>query len=249
MTSSQPAAVVTAASKGVGAACAHELSKRGYRLTIMSRSAGIHGVATATGATAMTGDVTNPEDLEKLMELAIKSHSRIDGVVINTGLSKDGLPFTGNHYDNSQDGGLIDYDDEFWHEMFALQFMHVVRILRIVTPIMIECGGGSIVCISAMISRSPHATYPSSSTIRRALDGYVKLYSDRYARNGIRMNVVSPGLLDNIAWNPGHLDVVPMQRAGSPDEIAKVVAFLLSQDSSYITGQNIVADGGFIRSI
>jgi len=243
-----PSAIVTAASQGVGAACARELAARGYRLTIMARSEGIHDIAGDTGAVAMQGDVTRPEDLERLVALALDTHGRIDAVVANTGLSRDNRGFKGLHYDPDEDRSITDYDDAYWYDMFDMQFMIVVRLARLVTPHMQDAGGGAWAVISAMIAREPHASYSSSSTIRRGLDGYIKLYADRHARDGIRMSAVSPGALSNMTWSDEQMRAVPMRRPGSPEEMAKVAAFLLSADSSYITGQNIVADGGLNRS-
>ncbi len=81
-----------------------------------------------------------------------------------------------------------------------------------------------------------------------ATAGYTKLFSDRHARYDIRMNNVLPGYLDNWEWSETLLQSIPAQRAGKLEEIAKTVAFLLSDDASYITGQSILADGGVNRS-
>ena len=103
--------------------------------------------------------------------------------------------------------------------------------------------------MSAMVSKELHAVYPSSSTIRRALDGYVKLYADRHARDGVRMNAVSPGLVGDLDWSRKQLDGVTMRRPIAPEEPARVVAFLLSDEAAYIAGQNILVDGGFNRGV
>jgi NAD(P)-dependent dehydrogenase (short-subunit alcohol dehydrogenase family) len=245
----RPSAIVTAASQGIGAACARELAARGYSLTIMARSDLIHDVAREIGAVAIQGDVTKPEDLERLTETALQAHGQIDAVVANTGLSRDIGSYTGKHFDKDNNDSVTTYDDLYWTDMFDLQYLMVVRLARLLTPQMQKQGHGTFVNISAMISKEPHAAYASSSIIRRALDGYTKLYADRHARDGIRMNTVSPGLVANRAWTQDQLDAVPMQRAVEPQELAMIVAFLLSDDSAYINGQNILADGGFNRSI
>lgn len=247
--STNPTAIVTAASKGIGAACVRELARRGYGLAIMARSQSIHDVASEVGAKAFQGDVTNADDLARFVAGAHEHLGRIDAVVANTGLSSDKGGYDGSFFDSKRSASIVDYDDAFWMDMFDLQFMNVVRLARQVTPIMKAQGAGAIVNISAMISKEPHQAYPSSSTIRRALDGYVKLYADRHARDGIRMNTVSPGLVSNIEWDRAQLDAVPMQRPVDPGELARIVAFLLSDDSAYITGQNILADGGFNRGV
>ncbi len=245
----QPTAIVTAASKGIGAACVRELARRGYRLAIMARSQAVHDVAGEVDAMAFQGDVTNADDLEAFVAGAHEHLGRIDAVVANTGLSRDNGGYDGSFFDSTRSASVVDYDDAFWLDMFDLQFMNVVRLARLVTPVMKAQGAGAVVNISAMISKEPHQAYPSSSTMRRALDGYVKLYADRHARDGIRMNTLSPGLVSNIDWKQAQLDAVPMKRPVDPDELARVAAFLLSDDSAYITGQNILADGGFNRGV
>ena len=245
----QPTAIVTAASKGIGAACARHLAGLGYRLAIMARSDAIHDVAAGIGAKAFQADVTQPEDLARFVADAHAHLGRIDAVVANTGLSGDLDTYDGSFFDINQDASITDHDDAYWTDMFDLQFMNVVRLARLLTPIMRDQGKGAIVNISAMISKEPHYAFPSSSTIRRALDGYVKLYADRHARDGIRMNSVSPGLVSNFTWNQAQLDAVPMRRPVDPEELARIVAFLLSDDAAYINGQNILADGGFNRGV
>ncbi len=241
-------ALVTAASQGIGATCARELAGRSYRLTLMARSDAIHDIAGELGAIAVQGDVTKAEDLERVVETAMAEHGRIDAVVANTGLSRDRGKYKGLFFDRNDDSSITDYDDDYWYAMFDLLFMNVVRLARLITPIMQAQGGGAFVNISAMISKEPHASFPSSSTLRRGLDAYVKIYADRHARDGIRMNSVSPGLVGNRTWSSLQLDAVPMHSAVGTSELASIVAFLLSEESRYITGQNILADGGLNRS-
>jgi NAD(P)-dependent dehydrogenase (short-subunit alcohol dehydrogenase family) len=124
-----------------------------------------------------------------------------------------------------------------------------VRIARLVTPAMASQGGGAIVNISTYSAFEPSPAFPLSSSLRAALAGFTKLYSDRYAAEGIRMNNILPGYMENFEIDEPTLHSIPMQRQGSLAEIAKTAAFLLSDDAGYITGQNIRVDGGITRSI
>nr|MDQ3590137.1 SDR family oxidoreductase [Actinomycetota bacterium] len=86
-------------------------------------------------------------------------------------------------------------------------------------------------------------------SLRSALAGFTKLYADRYAAQGIRMNNVLPGFVESFEVDEQTRASIPMQRPGTVEEIAKTVAFLVSPDASYITGQNLRVDGGLTRSV
>ena len=132
---------------------------------------------------------------------------------------------------------------------FELLFLNVVRMSRYVTPTMEKNGGGSIINISSSAALEPSLDYPVSSAIRAALGGYVRLYSDKYAAEGIRMNNVLPGFIDNYPVEEHIMAKIPTERAGTVEEIAGVISFLASDDSSYVNGENIKVDGGLSRSI
>lgn len=244
----RPSVVVTAAGSGIGAACARELALRHYDVTLMSRSEAALDLATELGGFGLRGSVTEPGDLERLVELALTSYGRIDGVVVNTGHAPWMVDPSGRRFDPGAEGHLLDIPDEDWHGALDLYFLHVVRMARLVTPILEREGGGSIVNISAFPAAEPAWATPMSSMIRPSLAAFRKLYADRYARVGIRMNDVLPGFLDNWEWSDDLKRSIPMGRPGTPEEIARVVAFLLSDDAAYITGQGLLADGGFNRS-
>lgn len=246
--SDQPVAIVTAASGGIGAACARTLADRGYSLLLLARSEGVLELASELGGVGLQGSVEQPDDLAALVELALEKFGRIDAVVNNTGHAPGSSSPTGRRFDPDAEAHLLDIADQDWHASLDLYFLNVVRMARLVTEPMKEQGGGAIVNISAFAAREACYAYPASSAIRAALARFTKLYADRYARDGIRMNDVLPGYLDNWEWSDALVDSIPAGRPGTVDEIARVVAFLLSGEAQYITGQGILVDGGLNRA-
>lgn len=228
-------ALITAASRGMGAACARELVARDYQVVLMSRSAEIHALAAELNGTAMQGSSDNADDLQKLVKLAMGKHGRIDAVVNNTGHPKK--------------GPLLELSDADWHAGLELLLLNVVRMARLVTPIMQAQGGGAIVNISTFAAFEPSARFPISATLRAALAGFTKIYADEVAKANIRINNVLPGYVDSIVQDESTIAQIPMGRQATKEEIAKTVAFLLSDDAGYITGQNLRVDGGITRSV
>jgi NAD(P)-dependent dehydrogenase (short-subunit alcohol dehydrogenase family) len=228
-------AIVTAAGKGVGAAIARELAAAGYRLSLLSNSDGALQLAPELGGIGMIGSVTEPADLEKLVHSTLEKFGRVDAVVNNTG--------------HPPKGDLLEIPDDAWHLGLDMLVLNVVRMARLVTPVFVKQGGGAIVNISTFSAFEPRLSFPVSSTLRSGLASFTKLYADRYAEFGIRMNNVLPGYMDNYPESEENLAKIPMKRHGKVQEIAKTVRFLLSDDAGYITGQNLRADGGLTHSI
>ena len=218
----------------MGAACARTLSKEYYKLVLMSRTENVLELASDLNAVGMVGDVTNQNDLSKVVDLALDSYGQIDAIVNNTG--------------HPPKGDLLKITDSEWKEAFDLLLLNVVRISRLVVPIM-KKNGGTIVNISSYSAKDPNLSFPTSSTIRAGLSAFVKLFADQYAKDGIRMNNILPGFIDSFDVSDEIRSTIPSKREGKVDEIANTVVFLLSNKSSYITGQNIRVDGGLGRSI
>lgn len=228
-------AIVTAAGKGLGAAIARELAAAGYRLSLLSNSGGALQVAEELDGIGMTGSVREPADLAALVSSTLDRFGRIDAVVNNTG--------------HPPKGELLEIPDADWHLGLDLLILNVVRMARLVTPIFLELGGGAVVNISTFSAFEPKLSFPVSSTLRGGLAGFTKLYADRYAGYGIRMNNVLPGYMDNYPESEENLARIPMKRHARVQEIARIVRFLISDDAGYITGQNLRADGGLTHSI
>ena len=228
-------ALVTAAGRGLGEAIARALASDGYELALMSSGGGAGRVAQELGvAVAVRGSVTDPHDLRHLVEAAADHYGRIDAVVNNTG--------------HPPTGPLLSLTDADWQAGFELVLLNVIRMAGLVTP-WLRAEGGSIVNISTFSAFEPSESFPISSTLRAALGAYTKLYADAHAAEGIRMNSVLPGYMDSYPETKDLVAQIPAGRFGKVDELAAVVRFLVSDESTYLTGQNIRVDGGLTRSL
>ena len=228
-------AIITAASSGMGAAIARKFHSLDYKLVLMSSSERIKPIAEELGAKYLQGSVTELSDLKKLVELAQTEFGKIDVLVNNTG--------------HPAKGDLLEITDTDWHSGLDLVLLNVSRMAQLITPIMIENDGGSIVNISTYFAFEPSVAYPVSSALRAALGSYCKMFADRYGEDNIRMNNVLPGFINSYPVDGATVAKIPLKRAGTVEEIANTVAFLASEEAGYITGQNIKVDGGLGRSV
>jgi len=232
---SDKTAIITAASAGIGAACARELHARGYQVSLLARSNAVVELARELGGIATVGSVAEPEPLARLVQKTLDTFGRIDAVVNNTG--------------HPAKGDLLAITDEDWHQGLDLLLLSVVRVARLVTPIFERQGGGAVVNISSFAAQEPNLPRPVSSALRTALSSFTQMYAERYGAQNIRMNSVLPGWVNTYEVAASDLARIPMGRPAEPREIARVVAFLVSSDANYITGENIRIDGGLIRSL
>jgi len=235
MSTVRPVALVTAAGRGIGAACARELAVAGYGLALMSPSERAEVLAGELDGIGMRGDITSLEDLETLVKMTLRRWGRIDAVVINTG--------------HPPKGDLLALTEEDWRAGVDLLLLSVIRMARLVTPVMEGQGSGAIVNISALAGKEPDLRFPVSSVLRAGLGAFTKLYADRYARSGIRMNTVLPGFVENYDVDEATRATIPLGRPATLQEVAASVRFLLSADAGAITGQQIRVDGGMGRGV
>jgi len=219
----------------MGGAIARELAAQGYALALTSPSESCETLAKELGAVARRGKTENADDIKGIVDLALETYDRIDAVV--------------NFAGHPPKGDLIDISDESWLLGNDMMVMSVVRMARLVTPVMLKQGKGAFVNITTFAAYEPSLTFPMSCAYRAAVGAYTKLYADRYAENNIRMNAVLPGFIDSLDHKPETAGKIPMKRIGKMSEIAKTVAFLLSDGAGYITGQNIRVDGGITRHV
>ena len=225
--------VIVGGGKGMGAAVAREMNKRHYRLALISPSENCEKLANELDGIAVRGKAENAADTQALFDATMEKYGRIDSLLIHVG----GPP----------KGDLLDIADEDWIKANEMVLLPVIRMSKLVTPIMKDQGGGSIVNITTFSAFEPSLTFPTSSVYRVGVSSFTKLYSDRYGSNNIRMNCLLPGFTDSLDLPQKFADMSTFKRLASAEEQARAAAFLLSDDSTYITGQSIRSDGGVTR--
>lgn len=221
--------------RGMGAATAREMHGKGYRLALMSPSESCETLAAELGGVARRGVAQSADDVRAAFDLAMESYGRIDAVLVHVG----GPP----------KGDLLEIPEEDWDKAHDMVLKPVLRIAKLVTPVMERQGGGSIVCITTYSAFEPSLMFPTSSVYRIGVSSFAKMYSDRYGPANIRMNCLLPGFTDSLDLPEKYGKMSALGRLGRAEEQGKAAAFLLSDDSSYITGQSLRVDGGLTRSI
>lgn len=232
---SNPVAMIVGGGSGIGADSARLLAEKGYDVAVLSSSGKGEALGNELGGLGFTGSNLNADDLAAFVTATITRFGRIDAVVNCTG--------------HGPKGPVMEISDDDWHLGLDYYFLNVVRMTRLVLPFMQQQGKGSIVNISTFAAFEPDPDFPTSAVFRASLAGYTKLFADRYASEGIRMNNVLPGFIDSLPEKPDRVARIPAGRYARVRELSETVAFLASDASSYITGQNLRVDGGLTASV
>lgn len=227
--------LIVGGGSGIGADAAKTLAEKGYDVGVMSSSGKGEALGKELGGLGFTGSNLVPADLEAFVNAAMKQFGRIDGVVNGAG--------------HGPKGAVMEISDEDWHLGMDYYMMNVVRMTRLVLPIMQKQKAGSIVNISTFAAFEPDADFPTSAVFRSALAGYTKLFSTKYAAEGIRMNNILPGFIDSLPEKEDRVARIPAGRYAQVRELSETIAFMVSDASSYVTGQNLRVDGGLTASV
>jgi NAD(P)-dependent dehydrogenase (short-subunit alcohol dehydrogenase family) len=234
MISDRPIVLITAASQGIGRAIATHLAAKST-VVLLARSEPVEKIGADLGGLGVRGSVTEEADLQRFVETATKTYGRIDAVVNNTG--------------HPAKGDLFSLTDAQWQQGYELILGSVIRLARFVMPIMQQQKHGAFVNISSYAAKQPELARPVSSVFRASLSAWTRVHAEAGAPHNIRVNSILPGFVDSYPVDEKTLATIPMGRIGRLEELAKAVAFLISDDASYITGQNLLMDGGMVRGI
>jgi meso-butanediol dehydrogenase/(S,S)-butanediol dehydrogenase/diacetyl reductase len=236
-------AVITGGASGIGAASARLLAEEGAFVVIADLNEALgHALAERLGderAMFRKCDVAVRADVEALIEHAIRRFTRLDVLFNNAGVGCF--------------GETPDLDPETWAQVIAIDLNSVFYACRAAIPHMRRTGGGAIVNTASISGLGGDYGFSAYNAAKGAVINYTRSLAIDHAKDKIRVNALCPGLIDTPLTAPakqmsGVLDDwiagIPMKRAGQPEEMAKVVAFLASDDASYVTGSIVVADGG-----
>lgn len=239
-------ALVTGASRGIGAAIAKKLAARGFMVIINygHSSAAAEEVKNqieqAGGqAVLMQGDVSSGDDVDRMFKDIKKTWGRLDVLVNNAGINRDTL--------------LVRMKEDQWDDVLSTDLKSVFFTTKAAASLMMRQRSGSIINIASVVGITGNAGQANYAAAKAGVIGFTKSVAKELAARGIRVNAIAPGFIETDMTDAipekireGMLETIPLRRGGKAEDVANAVAFLASDDAGYITGQVLKVDGGMV---
>lgn len=240
-------AIITGASRGIGRAIAEELAKGGANVVVNysgneeKANEVVQFVKDTYGVEAMSyrADVSNAEEVDAMIKATKETFGAIDFLVNNAGITRDML--------------LMRLKEEDWDDVLRINLKGAFLTTKAVTRTMMRQRAGRIVNIASVVGVMGNAGQANYAAAKAGLIGLTKSAARELASRNIQVNAVAPGFIETDMTDvltdeqkEAMLQVIPMQQLGQPEDVAKAVAFLLSEDARYITGQTLHIDGGMV---
>ena len=237
--------VVTGASRGIGRAIAKALAQRGATVVLAARDEGklaevVREIEAAGGkAFPVSMNVADPESIAGAFARVLETQGRIDHLINNAGITRDNL--------------LLRMKPEEWQDVMATNLTGVFLCTQaVLRPMLKQRAGGRIVNVTSVVGLMGNAGQANYAASKAGLLGFTKSVAREVASRGITVNAVAPGFIETDMTHAmtdqakeSVLGSIPLGRVGQPEEIAAAVAFLVSEEAGYITGQVLGVDGGF----
>jgi 3-oxoacyl-[acyl-carrier protein] reductase len=235
-------ALVTGASRGIGRATAIALASRGAAVVAAARGANAQGTAeaiTAAGGRARAADVdvTDGASVERAVAAALEAHGRLDILVNNAGITRDQL--------------MLRMKRDDWDAVIATNLTAAFTCVQAVLKTMVKQRSGRIISITSVVGQAGNPGQANYAASKAGLIGLTKALALELASRNITVNAVAPGMIDTdmtraIAAQAHETwaERIPLKRLGTAEEVAAAVAFLASDEASYITGQVLAVNGG-----